>query len=68
MARIFDQRQFTSGEINYLSREIGERINLEDNFNKILRINQTVCVISDLDNELSKTDVLVAKSIHDEGK
>lgn len=69
IARIFDQRQFTSGEINYLIREISENNRLEGNLDKILRLNQDVCVISDTyASDLSKIDDSLTKNILDQGE
>ena len=51
LSRIFDQRQFTGGEINFLVRELDEKVDLTENFDKLLKINENVCVISDTSRE-----------------
>lgn len=69
VARIFDQRQFTCGEINYLMRELGEKSNLEANFDKLLKINENVCLINDRNSgDMCQSGDPVAKDVSDKGK
>lgn len=64
-----DQRQFTSGEIGYLVRELGENNKIEDDLNKVLKLNQDVCVISDsYTSDLFKIDDNVTKNTLDQGE
>lgn len=52
--RLFDHRQFTSGEIAFHVRGI-EKLQIDANFNKSLKINQDSCVIHDTSsNELTR--------------
>lgn len=69
LARIFDQRQFTNGEINYMVREFGDVTDLEGNFDKVLKMNETVCMITDKYNEdmCSSCDHIMT-NINAEGK
>lgn len=69
VARLFDQRQFTGGEINYLMRELGERSNLEANFDKILKINENACLINDRNSgDMCQSSEPVAKDVCDKGE
>lgn len=67
--RIFDQRQFTSGEIDYLVKEFGhDRINLEQNFEQVLKLNQDACVIADTNLEdLCNSSERLASNYCDQG-
>lgn len=47
--RLFNHRQFTSGEIDYLVKELC--IPAEENFARVLTTNQNVCLISDRNTE-----------------
>lgn len=51
-----DQRKFNAGQITYLGRELMEKPKLEENFDKILRIDQSICIIDDMTkNDLCKS-------------
>lgn len=47
--RLFNHRQFTSGEIDYLVKELCNPA--ETNFARILTTNQNVCLITDRNTE-----------------
>jgi len=69
ISRLFDHRQFTSGEINYLLKELKDGINLEENFNRILKISQNTYVVSDLSStNPPKSAENMAKDICDKSK
>lgn len=69
ITRLFDQRQFTTGEIQFLSKEFGEKCFLEENFDKILNLNKNVCVISDTSNSnLCNISIDIGENISDKGK
>jgi len=71
ISRVFDQRQFTNGEINYLSREIfeGKTNNLEKSFDKLLKVNESVCLIADTNApDLCINHEAKAKEISDQGE
>lgn len=69
ISKIFGHRQFTSGEINYLVREFGDKNSLDDNFNRILNLNQSICVLTDIsNNDLLKTNDGIAKELSNQGR
>lgn len=68
VARLFDQRQFTSGEIYYLAKELGGKVNFEESLDRVLKLNENVCLISDTsDTNLANTDADLAKDISQKG-
>lgn len=70
MARIFDQGLFTKGEINYITQSFdNDSTNLEENFDKVLKINETVCLIADTNTpNLCAPHDTKAKDVLDQGK
>lgn len=48
VARLFDHRQFTHGEIDYIVKGFRDKAGIEENLNKTLRINENTCLINDL--------------------
>lgn len=64
VTRLFDHRQFTTGEINYLVEEYQNNHKIEENFDKILKVNENFTNSAFLImNELLKLDVKVAQDI-----
>lgn len=46
VSRLFDHRQFTNGQVDYLVKGLDDT-RLEDNLDRLLKINERVCVILD---------------------
>lgn len=62
VSRLFDHRQFTAGQIDYLIKGIESNANLDETLNKMLKMNENVCLLLDestkdgieSDNDLAK--------------
>lgn len=69
LVRIFDQRQFTSGEIDFMVKEFGhDKVNIEENFQRMLKLNQDACVIADTNlADLCDSSETLARNYCDQG-
>lgn len=56
VSRLFDHRQFTTGQIDYLVKGFDNAC-LEDNLEKLLKINEKVCVVLDQTQSESLTTI-----------
>lgn len=57
IARLFDHRQFTSGEIRYLIKEFEGQCSLDDTLDRALKQQEDVVIISDMtENNICKLD------------
>lgn len=63
ITRLFNHRQFTSGEINYLVKEVCNPV--EESLPRILSTNQSICLIADKNTE---NCLQVAKDVLEKGK
>lgn len=69
ITRLFDQRQFTNGEISYLVKGFEQEANLEANFDRILKINENVCVTLDkTSSDLLRIDDKPVEDVCDQGE
>lgn len=68
VSRLFDHRQFTDGEINFLIKGMSPNAGMA-NLDKILKINETSCVITDFcSSESGRLDSKPCRDIRDKGK
>ncbi|KAG9509602.1 hypothetical protein GZH46_01874, partial [Fragariocoptes setiger] len=69
IARLFDHRQFTAGEIRYLINELEDRCKIGRSLEKALSLNQEAGIVSDMcTDDVAKINLRECGDIESSGK